>query len=72
MTDKAPTFADVLEAADMLPLDDQEALARVLQKRVIERRRQQLAREAHEAEEEYRAGECRPASPDELMSEILR
>ena len=56
----------------MLPLDDQEALARVLQRRVIERRRQQLAREAREAEEEYHAGNCRPVSPDELMSEILQ
>jgi hypothetical protein len=72
MMDKMPTFSDVLEAADMLPLDDQEALAGVLQRRVIERRRQELAREAREAEQEYRTGGCRSVSPDELISEILQ
>lgn len=72
MTDKVPTFADVLEAANMLPLDDQEALAEVLQRRIIERRRKQLVRQAREAEEEYRAGGCRPVSPDELLSEIMQ
>lgn len=65
------TFDQVLDAADQLPLDDQEALAEVLQRRVIERRREELAAEAREATEEYREGKSRPVSPDDLIAEIL-
>jgi len=65
------TFSQVLEAADQLPLEDQEALAKVLHRRVLERRRQELAAEAREAKEGYNAGQSRPVSPDDLMAEIL-
>jgi hypothetical protein len=34
--ERTGAFADVLEAADQLPLDDQEMLAEVLLKRVVE------------------------------------
>ena len=40
-------------------------------RRVIERRRGELAGEALEAREEYERGGCRPATVDDLMSEIL-
>ena len=51
--EKVATFAELLEAADELPLDDQESLAEILHRRVIERRREELAREALEARQEY-------------------
>ncbi len=66
--DRIPTFADVLEDADKLPLDDQEALASVLHKRVIERRRQELARETREAEKEYRTARGRSAMSNESVT----
>ena len=69
--EKVASFADVLEAADELPLDDQETLAEILHRRVIERRREQLAREVLQAHKEYKQGRCRPVTPDELMAEIL-
>jgi hypothetical protein len=69
--EKTASFADVLEAADRLPLDDQEMLADVLHKRVVAQRRSRLAAEVREAQEEYRKGEARPASPGEIMAEIL-
>jgi hypothetical protein len=68
---KITTFGEVLEAAEGLPLDDQEALAEVLQRRVIERRRRELAAEAREAKQEYHEGRCRSVTTDELMAEIL-
>ena len=68
---KTASFADVLEAADQLPLDDQEMLADVLHRRVVAQRRSRLVAEVREAQEEYRKGEARPASPDEIMAEIL-
>ena len=69
--EKAASFAELLEAADGLPLDDQETLAEILRRRVIERRREELAREALEAKQEYAQGRCRPVTTDELMAEIL-
>ena len=69
--EKTASFAEVLEAADRLPLDDQEMLADVLHRRVIAQRRSRLVTEVREAQEEYRKGEARAASPDEIMAEIL-
>lgn len=68
---KTTSFAEVLEAADRLSLDDQEVLADVLHRRVIAQRRHRLITEVREAQEEYGKGEARPASPDEIMAEIL-
>ena len=65
------TFGDVLETVDRLPLEEQEELIEILRRRVIERRREELAKEIQEARKEFRAGQTRPATPDELMSEIL-
>jgi len=64
-------FGEVLEAADELSLEEQETLIEVIRRRVIERRREELAREIQDAQKEFRAGQCRPTTPDELMTEIL-
>jgi hypothetical protein len=63
-------FGDVLEAADKLSLEEQEALIEVLHHRLIERRRDELARDIQQANEEFDAGRCRPVTPKELMKEI--
>ncbi|HSJ57749.1 MAG TPA: hypothetical protein VLC95_11250 [Anaerolineae bacterium] len=64
------SFADVLEAADQLPLDDQEMLADVLHRRVVAQRRRRLVAEVREAQEEYEAGRTREVTPEEIMAEI--
>ena len=68
---KAGSFAEVLDAADGLPLDDQESLAQIPHRRVVERRRAELAREVSEAQQEFEQGQCWPIKADELMAEIL-
>jgi hypothetical protein len=65
------TFGEVLEAADQLSLEEQETLTDILQQRISERRRQELAAEIVAARQEFEAGTCRPVTPDELMTEIL-
>ena len=47
--DKAALFGEVLEAAEGLPLEDQENLAEILHRRVVERRREELVREVRGA-----------------------
>ncbi len=64
-------FREVLEAVDALPLEEQQELMDVVQRRIIEHRRQELAGEIAEAEAEYDAGGCETKTPDELMREIL-
>ena len=64
-------FGDVLEAADRLSLEEQETLADILRRRIVQRRRQEIALEIQSAHEEYKAGSSTPATPDELMAEIL-
>ncbi|MDF1594282.1 MAG: hypothetical protein P1P89_22450 [Desulfobacterales bacterium] len=64
-------FGEILEAADKLPIADQESLRDILAKRIIERRRDDLSQEIREAREEYEAGQCKPVTPNELMNELL-
>ena len=67
----APSFDNVLEAADRLTVEEQEALVDVLNRRLAERRRAELARDVQDALREFESGAVRPATPDEIMREIL-
>jgi hypothetical protein len=67
----ALAFGEVLEVVDKLSLEEQEALIEVVRRRVIERRREELAEEVQDAQKEFQAGRCHPVTPDELMAEIL-
>ncbi|HDQ72486.1 MAG TPA: hypothetical protein ENN19_10365 [Chloroflexi bacterium] len=64
-------FGEVLEAVDQLSLGEQETLIDVMQRRIIEQRRERLTQEIQEARKEFESGGCRPVTPDELMTEIL-
>lgn len=63
-------FGEVLEAIDKLPLEEQEMLIDVLRRRIIERRREELAKDIQEAQQEFQAGQCRPIIPTDLLKEI--
>ncbi len=64
-------FGEVLEVVDKLSLEEQETLIGVVRRRIIERRREELAKEIEDAQKEFQAGHCRPVTPDELVAEIL-
>jgi hypothetical protein len=70
MMENAPPFADILEAAGSLSLEEQEVLVEILNRRLIERRRAELAADVADADRQFQQGECRPARPDELLREI--
>jgi hypothetical protein len=69
--EKMMPFGEVLEAADKLPLEDQEELLEVLHRRIVERRREELAKDIDQAQREFQAGQCLPRTPAELMDEIV-
>lgn len=64
-------FADILEAADGLSLEEKETLLEILRHRVVAQRRGELARDIEDAQREFEAGLCTPASPEELVREIV-
>ena len=63
-------FGEVLEAADQLSLGEKEALIEVLNRRIIEARRDELARDIEEANREFQEGKALPTTPDDLVKEI--
>jgi hypothetical protein len=65
------TFGEVLESADGLSLEEQENLISILQHRLREQRRAELAKAVQEARRECQSGRCRPASPSDIMKKIL-
>ncbi|MBW1744491.1 MAG: hypothetical protein JRJ47_13845 [Deltaproteobacteria bacterium] len=64
-------FGEILEAVDKLSIGDQESIRDILAKRIIGLRRDQLSTEIAEAHKEHEAGQCRPVTPDEIMTEIM-
>ncbi|MFA4836763.1 MAG: hypothetical protein WC749_11925 [Dehalococcoidia bacterium] len=68
---KVTTFEEVLEAADRLSLEEQEAITDILRRRVIDERRKELVNEVHEARKEYQEGRCHEASSEQILKEIL-
>jgi hypothetical protein len=65
------SFGEILEDAEKLTPEEQEELLDILSRRITERRRLSLAQDARSARSELGKGQCRPATPDELMAEIL-
>jgi hypothetical protein len=64
-------FAEVLDAAGRLPLPEQEELVDILHRRTIAQRRAEIVEDVRDADREFDAGGCRPATPNELMKDIL-
>ncbi|GEM_PF-426917 len=65
------SFSEVLEAIDALSLEDQEVLLDIVERRVNERTRQQLACDIQQARAEFAQGQCQSTSVESLMADIL-
>ena len=64
-------FGEVLEAIDKLSWEEQETLLDIVQHRLVERGRKQLAADIQEVRTEFAAGRCQPTTVEDLMKEIL-
>ena len=64
------TFDELLDTIDRLPIEQQETLLDVLQRRVVELRRQQIAYNAAEARQLYHTGELPQGSVDDLLADL--
>jgi hypothetical protein len=62
---------EILEDAEKLSLEEQETLLEILNRRIINKRRTELAKDIQNAQLEFREQKTRTATPDELMNEIM-
>ena len=71
MAQMTPQVSKLLEQALSLSVEEQETLVEILKSRLRERRRAELAQDVQAAQKEFAEGRCQPATPAELMKEIL-
>ena len=64
-------FAQVLDSAANLAVEEQESLVEVLQHRLAEHRRAELAAAVKAARREFKEGRCRPATPAQIVKRLL-
>jgi len=62
-------FADVLDAAEQLDVDEQAELIAVLSRRLAERGRERVAATAAQARQEFAAGQCQTMTAAEIVRE---
>jgi len=70
MTRVTSTFQVALETVEELTPGDQEMLVEIVRRRLIERRRAELAEDIATAREAYRRGDVRRGTVDDLMAEL--
>jgi len=64
------TFQDALEIIESLPEDQRESLLEIVKHRLIEERRDRLARSIKEARGEYERGEFKRGTVEDLRRDL--
>jgi len=67
---KKITFQEALDFVELLPEEQQKTLIEIIEHRLIEQRREQIAQNIRQAKTENVRGECRSGTVDDLMREI--
>ena len=66
------TFQKALEIVESLPEEQRESLIDIVKRRLIEERRDRLAQSIKEAKDEYKSGEIKRGTVDDLMHELSK
>lgn len=67
---RAVTFQKALDIIESLPECQQESLIDIVQHRLIERRRDLIAKNIRKAKDEYKRGAVKKGSIDDLMRDL--
>ncbi len=67
---KTSAFQQAIESVESLPLEDQEILLDILQKRLQERRRTNLYQEVSEIKQEFTEGNVKFGSVDQFLAQL--
>lgn len=66
------TFSKVLDTVEQLPQDQQEKLIDIIHRRLVEARRQEIARNAQETLKAYRSGKAKQGSVRDLRKTLAK
>ena len=64
------TFQKAINVVESLPETQQEHLVEIVQRRLVEARRSELAASIREARDEYHSGRVRRGTPADLLKEL--
>lgn len=64
------TFDQIVDAVTLLPAEQQDMLVSLIHSRNIEKRRQEIARDAHQSLVDLRADKLKPQSADTVIREL--
>ena len=64
------SFQELIESVEDLPLDDREILIDIVNKRIIEQRREELVADMEESLQAYRKGEVRVGTVDDILKDL--
>ena len=64
------SFSHTFDVIESLPVDEQEGVLEVLQRRLAERRRAELVATVKQSRKEYAAGKCKPASVAAILRQV--
>ena len=64
------SFAQTLDVLESLPVDEQEGVLEILQRRVAEHRRAELIATVKQSRKEFAAGKCKPASVAAIIRQV--
>ena len=64
-------FQQALEVVEQLPAEDQKALVEIVRQRLIEERREEIARNARATLDAFREGRTRNGTMDDLRRDLL-
>ena len=65
-------YAATLEALSALPLEEQESVVEIVQRRLAEQRRNELIATVKQARKEFSTGKGKPATVASIMRQIKR
>ncbi len=64
-------FADILDLADELSLDEKESFVEIMQKRISQERRKQLISEAHDSVEYFNNSSKNTSRVEDILKDIM-
>ena len=69
---KGITFDEALELVESLPEEQRETLVEIIKRRLIEERKNKLAKSIKQAREELASGKIRKGNLEDLMRELSK
>ncbi len=64
------SFQDLIDAVESMPLEDQSMLVELINQRIIEKRRAELVARVREARDEFKRGEVKSGTFEDLMKDV--